>query len=255
MLRAALTGGIATGKSYCLARFAALGAAGHRRRPARARRRRARARRAGARRRSASAPASCCADGSLDRAGARPARLRRSRRARRSRSDRPSRGLPPDPRVVRAISRPARRVAIADIPLLFETGHQHDFDTRHRLRLRSGGTAAPPDGARRPDRAEAARARLARAVADRGKSQRARTTSSGPTAASPRRIAQVRVGVRGAEADDAESSIAESARSRRRCSLRLVSVASVSFAGAIRSSTNVFHSWQCGHCQSSSVLR
>ena len=28
-----------------------------------------------------------------------------------------------------------------------------------------------------------------------------------------------------------------------------------SFAGAIRSSTNVFHSWQCGHCQSSSVLR
>ncbi len=28
-----------------------------------------------------------------------------------------------------------------------------------------------------------------------------------------------------------------------------------SLAGAIRSSTNVFHSWQCGHCQSSSVLR
>jgi hypothetical protein len=26
-------------------------------------------------------------------------------------------------------------------------------------------------------------------------------------------------------------------------------------AGAIRSSTNVPHSWQCGHCQSSSVLR
>lgn len=36
---------------------------------------------------------------------------------------------------------------------------------------------------------------------------------------------------------------------------QLVSVASVSLAGAIRSSTNVFHSWQCGHCQSSSVLR
>ena len=29
----------------------------------------------------------------------------------------------------------------------------------------------------------------------------------------------------------------------------------VALAGAIRSSTNVFHSWQCGHCQSSSVLR
>src|SRR4051812_20984735 len=37
--------------------------------------------------------------------------------------------------------------------------------------------------------------------------------------------------------------------------VQLVSVASVSFAGAMRSSTNVFHSWQCGHCQSSSVLR
>ena len=31
--------------------------------------------------------------------------------------------------------------------------------------------------------------------------------------------------------------------------------ASVSVAGVMRSSTNVFHSWQCGHCQSSSVLR
>src|SRR5687768_7379746 len=28
-----------------------------------------------------------------------------------------------------------------------------------------------------------------------------------------------------------------------------------SFAGAIRSSTKVFHSWHCGHCHSSSVLR
>jgi len=28
-----------------------------------------------------------------------------------------------------------------------------------------------------------------------------------------------------------------------------------SFNGAIRSSTNVFHSWHCGHCQSGSVLR
>jgi hypothetical protein len=36
---------------------------------------------------------------------------------------------------------------------------------------------------------------------------------------------------------------------------QLESVASESLAGAIRSSTNVFHSWQCGHCQSSSVLR
>jgi len=33
------------------------------------------------------------------------------------------------------------------------------------------------------------------------------------------------------------------------------SVIAASFAGAIRSSTNVFHSWHCGHCQSSSVLR
>ena len=28
-----------------------------------------------------------------------------------------------------------------------------------------------------------------------------------------------------------------------------------SFAGAMRSSTNEFHSWQCGHCHSNSVLR
>jgi hypothetical protein len=39
------------------------------------------------------------------------------------------------------------------------------------------------------------------------------------------------------------------------CERQLVSVASVSLAGAIRSSMKVFHSWQCGHCQSSSVLR
>jgi hypothetical protein len=29
----------------------------------------------------------------------------------------------------------------------------------------------------------------------------------------------------------------------------------VSVAGVMRSSTNEFHSWQCGHCQINSVLR
>ena len=52
------------------------------------------------------------------------------------------------------------RVAIADIPLLFETGHEHDFDRVIVVRLRARRAAAPADGPRRPDRA-GARARLA----------------------------------------------------------------------------------------------
>ena len=57
---------------------------------------------------------------------------------------------------------------------------------------------------------------------------------------------------------ETEAQVAEGLRGPVGAGVRLrqlVSVASVSFAGAMRSSTNVFHSWQCGHCQSSSVLR
>jgi dephospho-CoA kinase len=126
VLRVALTGGIATGKSYCLARFAALrvpvidadqlardavapGTAGLR----------AVAARFGA--------GVLNADGSLDRAGL--ARIvfadPRARAALEAIVH---------PEVYRRIQewfanlRVAAPFALADIPLLFETGHNHDFD-------------------------------------------------------------------------------------------------------------------------------
>ena len=95
MLRAALTGGIATGKSFCLVavrrRWASPSSTPTTWRARRSRRDRpaltAVVRRFG---RGVLLP-----DGALDRDSARPHRLRRSRRARRSRSDRSSRGLSP----------------------------------------------------------------------------------------------------------------------------------------------------------------
>lgn len=127
MRRAALTGGIATGKSYCLARFAALGAA---------------VIDADQLARDAVAPgtpglASVVArfgptylrvDGSLDR----PALGRLVFGDRIARADLEA---IIHPEVYRRIGEwfanlPAgTQVAIADIPLLFETGHQHDFET------------------------------------------------------------------------------------------------------------------------------
>jgi dephospho-CoA kinase len=126
MLRAALTGGIATGKSYCLGRFAALGAATID---------------ADRLARDAVAPGTpglmkvvdrfgesiLAADGSLDRAAL--GRVVFSDRA--ARADLES---IIHPEVYRRINEwfadlPAgTAIAIADIPLLFETGHQHDFD-------------------------------------------------------------------------------------------------------------------------------
>jgi dephospho-CoA kinase len=126
MVRAALTGGIATGKSYCLSRFAALGAAvidadllardavsaGS---PGLARV----VERFG--------PGVLHGDGDLD----------RSALARIVFADRVARAdleAIVHPEVYRRVSEwfadlPARTaLAIADIPLLFETGHQHDYD-------------------------------------------------------------------------------------------------------------------------------
>ena len=126
MLRVALTGGIATGKSYCLARFAAL---------------RVPVIDADALAREAVAPGTAGlravaarfgagvlnADGSLDRSGlgrivfADP-RARAALEA------------IVHPEVYRRIQewfanlRVAARFAIADIPLVFETGHNHDYD-------------------------------------------------------------------------------------------------------------------------------
>jgi dephospho-CoA kinase len=126
MLRVALTGGIATGKSYCLARFASLGVP---------------VIDADVVARAAVAPGSAglaavadrfgapvfLADGSLDRAAL--GRIVFSDRAARADLE-----AIVHPEVYRRIGAwfvtqpPGTRVAIADIPLLFETGHHHDFD-------------------------------------------------------------------------------------------------------------------------------
>jgi dephospho-CoA kinase len=126
MLRVALTGGIATGKSYCLARFAALGVpvadADQLAREAVA----------------AGTPGLAAvvahfgegillSNGTLDR----PA-LGRIVFA--DASARAQLEAIIHPEVYRGIRRwaanlpPGTRVAIADVPLLYETGHQHDFD-------------------------------------------------------------------------------------------------------------------------------
>ena len=83
-------------------------------------------------------------------------------------------------------------------------------------------------------------------------------------AARARLAAQWPIGEKVARADYVIRTDESFARPRRRCGdvvsgadvrLTLRRAFRVSRAGAIRSSTNVFHSWQCGHCQSSSVLR
>jgi dephospho-CoA kinase len=121
-----LTGGIATGKSYCLARFGSLGVpvidADQLARDAVAPGSRALeevAARFGA--------AIIRPDGSLDRASL--GRIVFNDRAARADLE-----AIVHPEVYRRISEwlvtvpPRTRVAIADIPLLFETGHTHDFD-------------------------------------------------------------------------------------------------------------------------------
>lgn len=126
MLRVALTGGIATGKSYCLARFAALGAATiDADRLARA----------------AVVPGSRALDGIVVRFGQSmllpDGTLDRSSLGRLVFNDRAARAdleAIVHPEVYRRIGEwlatlpPGTRIAIADIPLLFETGHTHDFD-------------------------------------------------------------------------------------------------------------------------------
>jgi dephospho-CoA kinase len=126
MLLAALTGGIATGKSYCLARFAALGV------PVVDADRLARA---------AVAPgtpglaaiverfgaAMLLPDGTLDRAAL--ARIIFANST--ARADLESIVHPDVYRRIRewSVNLPIHtRLAIADIPLLFETGHDHEFD-------------------------------------------------------------------------------------------------------------------------------
>lgn len=126
MVRAALTGGIATGKSYCLARFASLGAATVD---------------ADTLAREAVTPGSpgldavvrrfgrdiLLPDGSLDRAAL-------GRIVFTDSSARADLEAIVHPAVYQRIRRwfaslpRGTRIAIADIPLLYETGHQHEFD-------------------------------------------------------------------------------------------------------------------------------
>ena len=126
MVRAALTGGIATGKSYCLAKFASFGVP---------------VLDADKLAREAVVPGSPAlaavsarfgptvmrADGSLDRAAL--GRIVFSDRAARADLE-----AIVHPEVYHRISEwfastpPKTRLAIADVPLLFETGHNHDFD-------------------------------------------------------------------------------------------------------------------------------
>jgi len=125
MVRAALTGGIATGKSYCLARFAELGAATID---------------ADRLAREAVAPGTPGLARVVERFGAGvllpDGSLNRPALGRIVFSDRTARAdleAIVHPEVYRRISEwfanlPSGTIAIADIPLLFETGHEHEFD-------------------------------------------------------------------------------------------------------------------------------
>jgi dephospho-CoA kinase len=126
MLRVALTGGIATGKSYCLAQFASLGVA---------------IIDADRLARAAVAPGSRALESIVARFGASmvlpDGTLDRSSLGRLVFNDRAARAdleAIVHPEVYRRIGEwlatlpPGTRIAMADIPLLFETGHTHDFD-------------------------------------------------------------------------------------------------------------------------------
>jgi dephospho-CoA kinase len=126
MLRVALTGGIGTGKSYCLSRFAALGVpvadADHLAREAVA---------PGSGGLAAVVdrfgPGMLLPDGSLDRQALGQLVFRDDA----ARAHLESIIHPEVYRRIRAWAAnlpPGTPVAVADVPLLFETGHQHDFD-------------------------------------------------------------------------------------------------------------------------------
>ena len=154
------------------------------------------------------------------------------------------------PAVYRAISAGFRAfelsenppLAIVAIPLLYETGHASDFD-------RVVVTVCAPE------------TQIARLVA-RGMSEadaRRRLAAQMPAEEKATRADFVIHAEGTFEETDALSDEAlRSLGSKFRVQGSLgpyTSTSVVSCAGAMRSSTNVFQSWQCGHCQRSSVLR
>ena len=237
--RAALTGGIATGKSYCLARFAALGVPtidADKLARARGRSRVARARRG--------------------RRALRPGILRDGRHARSRRRWRASSSPTASPAPTsRRSSTPTSTAASA-------TGSRSCRSTTPRRRRRHPAAVRdrPRARLRRGDRRrlqpeEQLRRLMARDGLTRGRRARAPGRAVADRREGPPRALRDpdRRRLRRDRRRDRSGVYEQAAASAERSVS--VSVASVSLAGAIRSSTNVFHSWQCGHCQSSSVLR
>ncbi len=136
--------------------------------------------------------------------------------------------------------------AVADIPLLFETGRDKEFDAvvvvacprdMQLQRLMERNKLSKEDAERRLAAQLPIDQKVKKAtyVINDGRHLR-RDRRAGRRVdcdAQGREIEVVTTGARGA------------------CHISTVA----SFAGAIRSSTNEFHSWQCGHCHSRSVLR
>ena len=136
---------------------------------------------------------------------------------------------------------PATPFAVADIPLLFETGRAGEFDV-------VVVAACPP-------------AMQIERVMVRDKSTRAqaeqRLAAQWPIDDKVKRADYVIDTGGSFEATDAAvDAVIAALRSRARPDSPSAHIsAEACRAAAMRSSTNEFHSWQCGHCHSSSVLR
>ena len=172
----------------------------------------------------------------------------------RSRSDRSPEVYAPDPTTGSMHSPRGTRFAVADIPLLFETGHEHDFDRVIVDGVRSGRLSSDASWRRDSSPRRKLASALPRNCRSTEKVRRADhvITTDGSIRRHERSGPSRVYGLeqrRSADADVPQRVDASEVTTRS------AQRPSVSFAGAMRSSTNVFHSWHCGHCQSSSVLR
>ena len=130
---------------------------------------------------------------------------------------------------------------IADIPLLFETGGDRDYDAVI-VTACDPATQVRRIMERDPVTDAEARQRLAAQLPIEEKVRRADYVirTDGTFEETDRQVRDV---------------LTRKPVGRYTGSVGSSSAVGESFAGASRSSTNVFHSWHCGHCQSSSVLR